>query len=239
MQATGLFLADPAVQGRLHRVPRARRGGEEPERVVVAAPDRVRPDHLVGAGRTQSQPVPGVPDLLAVLLEDHRPFVQPEAAELGGGGRGRGQQPPDEPQLGAARGQEGGYVHTHHVPFPVEYAVEPPTGPLRRIRQRPAESRVPPPELAGPQGVIAEEEVLDRVRDGAAGPIQMAADEGINPGLVGGLTFAPAVRRQHPQPGGRGGRRSGTARHPTILRPDRGRFADPEVVRPTFVGQVG
>ena len=85
VQAAGLLERDLVGAGGGDGVAGARRGGEEPVRVVVRAVHGERLDDGIGAGGTQPQRHRGVPRCVGPV--DHRPLVQPEAAEPGRRGR--------------------------------------------------------------------------------------------------------------------------------------------------------
>ena len=98
----------------------ARRGGEEPERVEVRAVHGLRLDDGVGAGGAQPQRHRGVPRRSSCGPVDHRPLVQPEAAEPGGAGGGGGQQGPDERRGRAVAAGERGRVERDRAVGPAD-----------------------------------------------------------------------------------------------------------------------
>ena len=50
---------------------------------------------------------------------------------------------------------------------------------------------VPAPQLRGPEGVVGEQEVVHRVRDAVAAPLEVVGDQRVDPRLVRGLAGAP------------------------------------------------
>lgn len=93
MQAAGLLEERLLVSRQCRAVAGHGVSGEEPEGVEVGAPQVVALDHLVGPRLSEAQRH-GVAVLVGTV--DHRPFVQPEAAELARPGGGAAQHPLDE-----------------------------------------------------------------------------------------------------------------------------------------------
>ena len=146
-----------------------------------------------------------MPELEFVLPVDHRPFVQPEAAELGRPRRRPGQDDPGELQGvppvprerfdvdrggGGARGQPGGgefAVVGHAVVLPARALCRGRTG------EHDAGARVPAQQLARFLRVVSEEEVLDRVFLARRPPGEVGVGIAPDARLMGGLAGRPVV----------------------------------------------
>ena len=156
-------MADLALAGRLEQVERPRRRGEEAEGVEVRAADLVRLHDRVGARGAQPQRPAGVPDLVLAQPVDHRPLVQPEAAELARRSRGwprAGRRRTALSRHGTRRSWSGRAARRRGRPPCRTASRRAGDRPPRRAPRRP---RVPAAQLGRPLGVVGEEEVLDRV----------------------------------------------------------------------------
>ena len=162
VQAARLLEGRPVVAAGGERVQRPGLGGEEPERVEVRAADPVRLDDRVGAVRPEPQR-PVVPGLVLAPV-DHRPLVQPEAAERRRARRGRGEQPvqrlEQRPLGGDVLARVTAIARSSPRPYPLSpaYAAASPAS-------ADAVPRVPAPQLRRPLGVVGEQEVVHRVLD--------------------------------------------------------------------------
>ena len=101
VQTAGLLVLSPVVTTGLQGVQRSGAVSEEPERVEVGAGNPVALNDLVGA--TCAQPQRPVVAERARRLMDHRPLMQPEAAERRWSARGRCQQSVDGVDEGEQR----------------------------------------------------------------------------------------------------------------------------------------
>ena len=197
-----------------HRITRAGGGGEEAERVEVAAAQRVRLDDGVGSGSAEPQRDGAVPPVVGPLSVDHGPLVQAEAAELGGRGGGGVLQPTDELGGGSTLGDERGQIHRRHPGVgPVETA----GGRVLAggVQQSDPRARVPLGELRRPQPVVVEQEVLDRMLAAGGDPGEVIGEQGAHRVPVRVGQWPPLRRGKH------------AAGHPNgIRRPARRRVGD-------------
>ena len=175
-------------------VVRHRLGHEEPERVVVRAPQLHGVDHLVGAGRPQSQGSRVPPHIRSPV--DHRPLVQPETPERRGAGGGGAQQVANVRDEVSSRRQKGADVDgdcAAHSGRSWRRPVEPP----RRMRtrlggyQRHPGSGMPAPQMPGADPVVLEQEVLDRVLHAPTAPLPVRHEVPVGPRFVLGLRRTP------------------------------------------------
>ena len=204
VQAAGLLELGLALASRLQRVQRAGRRGEEPERVDVRTGDLVRLDDGVGTGPAQPQRPVVVAHARLVDVVQHRPLVEPEAAEGGRPVQGRREEPADRRDPYTPLGEVGVEVNGGHAPVG---PVEPPRLAIG-VDETHARTRVPAPQRGDRVRVVGEEKVLDRVADGrhSTGPV---SDGGrVDPDDVFCLEPLPLVRSQDLH--GYEGMRSGT-----------------------------
>ena len=176
---------------------------------MVGAADPVVLDDSVGARRAEPERVVLVP--LGTLGEpvDHRPLVQPEAAELSGTGRGGAEQVPHDAHRTGAVGEVGGEVEVQDV---VDHVVPAAGGPFGQLHGRSADdlepdpdARRPAPQRAGTQPVVREQEVLDRVRLAALPAGEVPGDALVDRRLVAAGGREPRLGREHVHPAqGRG-----------------------------------
>ncbi len=193
MKAAGLLPI--LLGGATGRTGVARRGfgAEKAERVKVAAAQRsgdLGLDHGVGARGSEAQRDTAVADVTAAI--DHRPLVQPEAVQLGRTPGGRSQQPsherdglqPAEQMRAADRG-----------PGPVDDvapAVPVSADGLVALQRHPV-TGMPAAQLAGPQAVVAEQEVPHRMRLTDLCPLRVRGDESLDPPGVSVSTGHPLL----------------------------------------------
>ncbi len=197
VQAARLLERGPVVAAGLQGVQGAGGVGEEPEGVEVRARDLVVLDHLVGAWAAQPER-PVVPDLLGPV--HHRPLMQPETAQVRRTARGRDQQPMDrldDRTLGQqvvgrdTQSRTAGVPGARHGRRPVALLL----GVLRGVEQPHPPTRVPPAEGCRALGVVAEEEVVDRVLGADAPSRQVWLDPCVHPlGVRGGAGQPGAAR---------------------------------------------
>ena len=187
VQAARLLERRPVVAARVEGVEGTRVVGEEPERVEVRAADPVLLHHGVGARAAEPQRPGGVPHLLLRQPVDHRPLVHPEAAELRCPSGGRDQQPVQRLDQQPLRHQVL-VAHRRHA-APDDVPLE--SGVRRALRESHAVAGVPAPQRRRPLRVVAEQEVLDGVRDTLTPALQVRPDPRVHALLVRGATGLP------------------------------------------------
>ena len=205
VQAARLFHGPLVLAARLQAVQRHGVRGVKAEGVEVRAADPVLLHHLIGPFGAEPQLEVLVPEFEFVLPVHHRPFVQPEAAELGRPHRRPGQDDPGELQgvpavprecldvdgdgRGARRQPSGGEFAV------VGPAVILPAGALCRggTGEHDAGARVPALQLARFLRVVREEEVLDRVLLARRPPGEVGVGVAPDTRLMGGLARQPVV----------------------------------------------
>jgi len=150
-------------------------------------------DHLIGCGLTEAQGPVGVTALLWCLAVDHRPLVQTETPQLGGSCVRRRQQSPDISHGCHPDAQEGLEIKGCGVSG---ISIELPFGAITGTLERDPGARVPPAELGRTVHVVGEKEVLNRVLARVPPPTQMRGGDGVDPGVVRGLEWAPFILSQ-------------------------------------------
>ena len=200
MQAAGLLPLHLAFSRELLGVQRGRLRSEEPVRIEVRAGDPVGVDDGVDLLIREPQRYVLVPHLRRLLLVDHRPLVQPEAAEPRGPGRRRGEEALDVAHRGSPLTEQCIGVDVQALPVgPVETPV--PAGGGARIcggvLQQDPGSGVPPVQVAGFEGVVGPQEVLHGVCLAPGSTFPVPRRQRPCPRLVRALAFAPVGFPQH------------------------------------------
>ncbi len=177
VHAPRLFAGDLRLAAQPLRIAGRGRLGEEPVGVEVAAAQRHRFDHGIGARRPEPQRNLTVAHVGAAV--DHRPLVQAEAVEPGRPPGGGLQQVGDELD-GPDAGQQM-LVGDGHGRTVLAVTRPPEESPGRLTAACDAVPGVPAAQLARLQAVVAEQEVPHRVSLAAPRPLLVWRDEAVHP----------------------------------------------------------